>query len=955
MAVKVLISVISLLISWQGHAQHHSELIENYSKEAYKGGTQNWDILQHSDGVIYVGNNKGILSYNGNEWDLQRLPNRTIVRCLQPRKEGGVYAGGQNEFGFYESRLLRSENYRSLRSIVPAEFHDFEDVWKIYEVGDTAFFCTERAVFVYCDTLCDVFEPADERFENFFLVDEVLLVQETDGSLNAFYQEGWAWELPESELLNDRIVSILASNGPEKLIVLRSGAILRWKPNGDLSEISSQATDFTRSHKAYCAIRLEDGRYLIGTTQNGAILVNDEWRIVAHWNKDMGLLNNTVLSAFQDVEGNVWLGLDNGLSYVEINSPFSRVDRFNGLEGTGYAALKYGNETYLGTNLGLYHASSATEEFKLMDRTKGQIWSMQDFGNYFALNTHDGAFFYRDGDFEPISNVKGSWKILDVAADENLMLQGAYGGFYLYQKTGDPDRPLELRGKLAGFEESARIFEEDEHGNIWASHAYLGLYRLSPDYEKLGFSKIERFDSRNGLPEDLYITVSKIRNELIFATTKGVYRFDEENSRFEPHPTFTDLLGEEVNVLRIFEDEQGNVWFVTEERFGMIQILPSGLFNEVDVLYFNEIQDDLVDGFEDVFSFSDTVVYIPLESGFYRFNPAETVLSDFSHDLAITEITLTKSDSLIYTGGPPLETELKPGQNNLSFHYALPAYGKLNRIQYQTQLVGFDEDWSDYGTALSRQYNNLEWGEYVFKVRARNSFGEESDVATYSFTILPPWYGTLWAQVLFTVAFFLVLGGVIRSVVIRESKKTEAVKEESEQTIRKKEQEFQKEKQRSESEIIRLRNEKLRSEVSHKNAELASTTMHLVQKSEILQKIKDDLDQVAKKAEDDLKAEIRRIGRVIDEDVRLDRNWERFETHFDQVHENFFKNLRMKYPDLTPKDQKLCAYLRMNLTTKEIAPLLNISVRGVEISRYRLRKKLNLDTDVNLVSFIMEI
>jgi len=88
-------------------------------------------------------------------------------------------------------------------------------------------------------------------------------------------------------------------------------------------------------------------------------------------------------------------------------------------------------------------------------------------------------------------------------------------------------------------------------------------------------------------------------------------------------------------------------------------------------------------------------------------------------------------------------------------------------------------------------------------------------------------------------------------------------------------------------------------------------------------------------------------------DERLEDDWEKFSYHFDQVHSNFIKRLKQGYPNLTPKDQKLCAYLRMNLTSKEIAPLLNISVRGVEISRYRLRKKLSLNKEENLSEFMM--
>jgi len=302
-----------------------------------------------------------------------------------------------------------------------------------------------------------------------------------------------------------------------------------------------------------------------------------------------------------------------------------------------------------------------------------------------------------------------------------------------------------------------------------------------------------------------------------------------------------------------------------------------------------------------------------------------------------------------------MDIRLSPNSGDIRFHYNLPTFGKLNEVVYQYTLAGEDEAWSEWTAKTNKEYNNLAYGDYTFEVRAKNAFGRISDPVSFGFSVLPPWYKTTAARVAVVFISFLILLTLLRYVAIREAKKTEEVKQQSLVTIRAKEEEHQREKEKSENEIIRLRNEKLRAEVSHKNAELASTTMHLVQKSEMLQNIKKDLNDLADQGDEPVKKRVKQIQRLITDDVRLDKNWERFETHFDQVHENFFKNLRAKYPELTPKDQKLCAYLRMNLATKEIAPLLNISVRGVEISRYRLRKKLNLDSDTNLVSFIMEV
>jgi DNA-binding CsgD family transcriptional regulator len=160
-----------------------------------------------------------------------------------------------------------------------------------------------------------------------------------------------------------------------------------------------------------------------------------------------------------------------------------------------------------------------------------------------------------------------------------------------------------------------------------------------------------------------------------------------------------------------------------------------------------------------------------------------------------------------------------------------------------------------------------------------------------------------------------------------------------------------------ENEVMRLNNEKLQNEINFKNQELASSTMHIVQKTEILDKIKAELQKAHEEIGNKtiVNVQIKKVLSLIRANVRLDKNWDQFAHHFDQVHIDFNKRLKEDHPDLSPNDLKLCAYLRMNLATKEIAPLLNISVRGVEISRYRLRKKLNLDRETHLSEFLANI
>ena len=936
--------------------QHGKPLISNFSKSEYQAGTQNWSIHGAKDGRVFFGNNKGLLQFDGFEWSLSRLPNQTIVRAVSADSSGSVlYVGGQNELGYFDFRSSGETNFTSLHYLIPEEYRDYEDVWKVFQMNDGVFFCTEKAVFYYLGDSIEVIAPRTGRFENFFMLRGELVLQELGVGVYSISGSKYSVSGDEMTFAENRLIALFELGELAMAVTESSGIFLLT--NGNFTSFDSEIFSYIKDNQAYTAIPLWGEEFLIGTTNAGVIISDSKGNIVRRFDESTGLMNNTVLTAFQDIKGNIWLGLDNGLSYVEINSPFSILSKEYGLMGTGYTAHLHKDQYYFGTNQGLF-SSTGSESFELVSSMTGQIWSVQALDKGFVVNGHDGGFYSDDGiEYDPISETKGSWKLLDLG-DSPYVLQGAYSGFYLYRKTGIDSDPLEFIGKMAGFEESCRVFEEDANGHIWMSHAYRGLYRLVPDFENLKFKEVKRFGSEEGLLDELYIDVSKVREELVFSTPHGIYIYDQAQGKFEEEREFSELLGKGKNVLKLLEDEKGNVWFRTDEEFGVIKIAKNGLYNSVELVRFNELRHELVDGFEQVFALNDGNIYIPTESGFYRFDDSIQGNIDDEFPLFVRAmVRFGNEDSLIsVTGTAELDQILLgPESNNLKFHFLNPTYGKLNEIEYRCRLIPFEEEWTDWRDFPYEEYSNLDADSYVFEVQARNSFGNVSDTLQFEFVIKPKWFASPAGRLVMGFLTFLAILGMIRVAISREAKKTEEVKQKSQAELEKKEKEFKKEQEKSEDEIIRLRNEKLEAEVSHKNAELASTTMHLVQKSEILQTIKSELEEILNGDSTRMSEKVRKIDRMIAEDFRLDRNWDRFEMHFDQVHENFFKNLRSAFPKLTPKDQKLCAYLRMNLSSKEIAPLLNISVRGVEISRYRLRKKLGIDGETNLVKFIMEI
>lgn len=965
---QLAIMVFFLLINGFDLKGQQSELgtppITNFSKSEFEAGTQNWSIAQDENGIVYFGNNKGLLLFNGKTWQTYPLPNFTIARSINITNPVKVYVGGQNEFGYFETTPSGAKEYHTLSANIPEASSNFEDVWQTFVIENKHYFCSEKAIFKIENEKCEAILPEKGKFENFFLVNEKLFVQNREVGLYSVEGLTLNLEIKASDLPTDRIVSILNGKQNEKIFITFSNGIFVSDDEG-IREWDCPASSFIKDHNAYCAIALKNGKYAIGTTQNGVIVVNDDGQIQSIINKERGLQNNTVLCLYEDLSKNLWLGLDNGIAYVEISSPFKFIGSVEGIEGTGYTAMAKNGTLMLGTNQGLYTKSWPEDSvqsnmFTQVKNSKGQVWSISELENELVINRHEETLVYKDSALSPMSPVDGAWGFYPLEGHPNFAIQGTYNGFYFYEKTDtDTSHAWSLRGKLEGFDESARIFQEDEAGNIWVSHAYRGLYRLTFSTNPFGIAEVKIFGNEQGLPNNLYINSSSIRGELVYTTPRGVYNYSYERDSFYVKQDLTDLLGSDRNIHRIIEDALGNIWFSIEDQFGVIKIKEQGVFNDVEVYRFDELQDDLVDGFEQIYAHDPQNIFIAAENGFIHYDGTASHDSEFLFDLEINRVTdVSNNDSTLFMSelSNANSESAFPGEiNALSFLFNAPSYSQLNRIKYRYKLEGFETEWSDWTDRNDKEYTNLGNGNYSFIVEAKNSFGTISSQATFEFEILPPWYASAIARTIYVFLGLFGLFALFKTISKREASKTRVFKEEQTEKLEQKEAAFKKEVSRTESELIKVRNEKLRLDIKHRNSELASTTMHLVQKSEILIKIKSDLNELGKDAPHELRQKVKQIERTIEADVRLDKNWERFETYFDQVHQNFFKQLRSTYPDLTPKDQKLCAYLRMNLTTKEIAPLLYISVRGVEISRYRLRKKMGLDSNTNLVSYIMEI
>lgn len=288
------------------------------------------------------------------------------------------------------------------------------------------------------------------------------------------------------------------------------------------------------------------------------------------------------------------------------------------------------------------------------------------------------------------------------------------------------------------------------------------------------------------------------------------------------------------------------------------------------------------------------------------------------------------------------DTILPVKSNNLKFLFSTPNYNKFLPTKYSYKLDGFNQNWSQWSDDSEVLFENLPYGSYKFKVKSKVGNNLSTNVAEYYFVIKKPWH-------LSNAAMLIYLAGLVILVFLIHNFYTSYYKRQRNNLIKQKEIELEIKDLENQKQLMQFKNKTLQQDVEIKNKELGISTMNLIKKNELLSEIKKEIAS-AKKLED-----LKRVLRLINKNINNTDDWKAFEEAFNNADKDFLKKIKTLHPNLTSNDLKICAYLRLNLTSKEIAPLLNISTKSVEVKRYRLRKKMNLDRDVNLTNYILDL
>jgi DNA-binding CsgD family transcriptional regulator len=910
--------------------------IVKYPSTIYGAGNQSWMISQDDQNYLYFANNEGLLEYNGTNWKLYPTPNETIMRSVKVI-DNKIYTGCYMNFGYWTRQANGKLKYTSLSDTIKNKILDDEQFWNILKYDQWILFQSLNRIYIY-----------DTKTKNFKIISPKNGVVKSFSTKTSIYYQTTNEGLFEIEAGRGKLISdnpILKKYTIVNLYSIDDGLLIQTQLDGFYKLTGTTLTPFKtdvdtalKSSFVYSSQRLQNGSYALGTVSNGIFILSASGELNYHISQSKGLSNNTALSLFEDKDQNVWVGLDNGINCINLQTPVHSFTDDTGVLGTVYASIVHNGILYVGTNQGLFCKKyQSNGDFQFINGTKGQVWSLFVYDKTLFCGHDSGTFIIDNTAAKSIFSGSGTWKFEPVPNAKNLLLQGNYYGISVLEKVNNQ---WKFRNKIQGFDYSSRYFEITNASEVYVSHEYKGIFRIQPDKNLLKIKQIHTYSAPN---KGKNASLTKFNNAIYYAYKEGIFKLNPKTKQFEKDKLLSSIFEkDEYTSGKLIVDDSNRIWLFSKNYIHYFSA--SKLSNQLkqNVIPIPASLTNSMQGFENITQISKSTYLIGTTDGYYILNIED--LSFKNYTISISEILINKQNETLNDVSLNEEGSFKSNENNITFNYTVPEFNKYINTEYQYLLEGFQDDWSEWSTKSSVNFKNLSPGKYTFKVRAKFANTILPNTAVYTFVVLKPWYLTNLACFIYLLLILVLAYFVNKAYRNFYQKQKEKLIEENNLLLEIKELE-------NEQQLMKLRNEQLSQDVDNKNRELAVSTMSLNSKNELLAFIKEDLK---KNTQDDNK-NIKSVIRTINNNITEEDSWKIFKEAFDNADKDFLKRIKQLHPLLTPNDLRLCAYLRLNLSSKEIAPLFNISVRSVEIKRYRLRKKMDLQHEIGLVEYILAV
>ncbi|MFZ4562546.1 MAG: sensor histidine kinase [Bacteroidales bacterium] len=732
--------------------------IKNFSPAIYKAHAQNFSITRDPSGILYFGNFAGVLQYDGEFWRLIPTKKTTRVSALACDSLGNVFVGALGEIGVLAPNAQGDLIFKSLIDSTAISVPSFRDVLQIFPTKDGIYFITKNIILVYQGGKLELIKPDYEIIAGFH-VDNILFFQVKEKGLMRF-KEKTMIPVPGGEIVSGAIEIKAMLPYPDNQILIATGTqgLYLLDANG-IRNFVTQSDELFMKNLITSGVALFNGTYAIGTSRKGVIIIDPNGHLRQIIDKKAALRNEYIQGLFADDNNILWASLNNGIAMIEVPSPLTFFDEKSGLNGAVNHILRYNGRLFVSTYQGLFYFDEKSFGFLPVPEIISACWAVVPFGSEILAATSQGVFMVSNFHARLVKD-GFAMSLLNSASDPSTVFLGEMSGFYSLSNQNGSWKSR----KLAGPDEEINDLLQDAEGNIWGSTLTKGIFRYSPKEDRLIF-----FTESSGLPETIGSAINLLGGKISVSTRKGVYLFNSNSHSFDKITLIkSDTVAEDQWFSFITEDSRGNLWVNAGDESHLMLLEKKGDAYQVNRTPFLPIADYVIWA---IAPEPNGITWVGGPDGLIKYDPGVKKFKTEPYPTLIRQITIT-NDSVIYFGNEvPGSGKILAGNetfsyqyNSLRFEFTAPFYAPKGENQYQYLLEGFDETWSDWSVQTNKEYTNLPKGSYTFHVKARNIYGKIAREASYQFSILAPWYTTIWA---FIIYFLLAVGIIYLILIIR--------------------------------------------------------------------------------------------------------------------------------------------------------------------------------------------
>ena len=747
-------------------------LMTQYTSKDYRAHEQNWCVQQAPNGMMYIGNSSCLLEFDGVNWRVIMVENKSTVRSLDIDENGTVWIGAQNDLGYTAPDSTGNLKYVSLLPEVPDAHKEFNDVWETYVTPHGVFFETSTKLFLWHENRMQVWEVDSQKsFKSMYINNLGTLVKQDKVGLLRYENGNLNLVKGGEQLANLRVQGWVDLENQSMILTRKNGIFFANydETNGlSLTPFSGWLNDELKSLQAYKATKLTDGTVAVGTLFGGILVISPDGELLRRIDPGSGLGSDLVLNLAIDRQGALWAGLNNGIARIEIPSPLTVFDQQSGLSESVQDIIRFDGKLYAATLAGTFvlkpGESGKPATFEMVPGLQDMCWKFLKFDNKLLIATGGGLFELNNGEWQStgINNILYTLERCPIHPDHIFLgaidrLLSATRRNGKWEIIPSPiDLPVTIR--------NMRSFtgEDGKTADLWVGTASDGAYRIRFPMNENVAPVVSHFNETHNLPVG-YVFSGSIGGKVAFGTNEGIMYFtetDEQNGYFLLDDSIKAAVEiAKQQIITFAEDADGIVWLPLVQQIG-------ALSRAGDSWYYNYTP------FERFKTTTTYVVYpekdriwVGCTEGVLQYTPSVRKSYDVDFSAVIRQVHPVNSDTVLFNGfqHDGLKPLALPYQKRaLRFSFSATSFEEPTANLFSVFLDGFDEDWSDWSAETRKDYTNIPEGNYTFRVRAQNIYGFVGREATFSFTILPPLYRTMTAY-----AFYFLSGIVLIFLVLR--------------------------------------------------------------------------------------------------------------------------------------------------------------------------------------------